>query len=139
MRVLHMIFGSLLAGGTLIFIGAVLPGVRRNAINEETFSWVVDRFFQLTNIAILIQLLTGADLVANLYGINLLLETTRGHLILGMSTCWLLLAVVLHKGIGNLRTEMDQNAPQEAVESTQVWFAAAGILSVVVLGVAGWL
>ena len=137
--VIHMVFAGLWTGGTLLLVGAVLPAARRGLVGGDGLALIVKRFSYATMASVVVLLLTGGHLAGTLYTVESLQSTGRGHLVLTMTGLWLALAGSLHLGANRLTGALEASDARTAVEQTNGWFLAAGVIAVLLLVIAGML
>lgn len=139
MRVVHTLFAGAWAGGTLLFVGAVLPAARNGMLDASALRAVTKRFGYLTTAAVVLLLLTGGHLAGTLYTFGSLQSTGRGHLVLSMVALWFLLAGVAQFATKRLTDTLETADAKSAVDSTWSLFVLAALLATGLLVVAGLL
>jgi len=135
-RVVHVVFGAAWTGSTLAVALFVVPAARRGVLDAAPVEWIADRFAKLSVASVLAMLLTGGHLAGNLYTFEALAGSSRGHLVLGMTGLWLVLAGLGHLGTSQLSAGGDV---RDAADDATPWFAAASVVSVALLVLAGLL
>ncbi|MFC6733387.1 MULTISPECIES: hypothetical protein [unclassified Haladaptatus] len=139
MAVFHMLFAGLWVGGTLFFVGIVLPAARAGQMSTDGLKWIAGRFTTITTASILLLLITGGHLAGTFYTFEGLATTGRGHLVVSMVVLWLILAGLLQVGLRRLRRELGSVTAKVAVEQNLPLFFTAGIVAFALLVVAGLL
>ena len=139
MRVLHMLFGGLWAGGTLFMVGLVLPAARAGKLDADALDWVARRFSYLSIASVLVMLASGGHLAGTLYTFDLLASSSRGHLVLTMVALWFVLAGLLHVGTSAMTDRLETGSAAEAAEAGRPWYLASGVVALGLLVVAGLL
>ncbi|MFC3478280.1 CopD family protein [Halobacterium litoreum] len=135
-RVVHAVFGAAWTGSTLAVALFVVPAARRGVLDAEPVAWIADRFAKLSVASVVVMLLSGGHLAGTLYTFELLADSYRGHLVLGMTTLWLVLAGLSHVATSRLTAGSDVRA---AADDATPWFGAASAVSVALLVLAGML
>ncbi len=102
--VVHVVSAVLFAGATLYVVYAVLPAARRGEFEAGAFGVTVDRLLRVARWTALSLPLTGAYQVLVLYPGDALVETTRGHLVLGMAALWLAAYTAIEAGVYRMLT-----------------------------------
>ncbi|WP_117595503.1 CopD family protein [Haloprofundus halophilus] len=138
-RVVHALFAGAWAGGTLLFVGAVLPAARNGVLDAPALRAVTKRFSYLSVAAVLLLLFTGGHLAGTLYTFERLQSTGAGHLVLSMVALWFLLAGVAHVATKRLTDALETDDPKSAVDRTWNLFVLAALLATGLLVVAGLL
>ncbi|MCG1002111.1 MULTISPECIES: CopD family protein [Halobacterium] len=135
-RVAHVVFGSAWTGSTLAVALFVVPAARRGVLDAAPVEWIADRFTKLSVASVVAMLLTGGHLAGNLYTFEALARSSRGHLVVGMTSLWLVLAGLSHVATSRLTAGHDV---QSAADDATPWFGAAAVVSVALLVLAGLL
>jgi uncharacterized membrane protein len=135
-RVAHVVFGAAWTGSTLAVALFVVPAARRGVLDAAPVEWITDRFTKLSVASVLVMLLSGGHLAGTLYTFESLTGTARGHLVLGMTALWLVLAGLGHLGTSRLTAGHDV---ETAAADAAPWFGAASVASVALLVLAGLL
>jgi len=135
-RVVHVVFGAAWTGSTLAVALFVVPAARRGVLDAAPVEWIADRFTKLSVASVVAMLLTGGHLAGNLYTFESLAGSSRGHLVVGMTSLWLVLAGLSHVATSRLTAGDDV---QSAADGAAPWFGAAAVVSVAVLVLAGLL
>ncbi|WP_224337521.1 CopD family protein [Haloprofundus halobius] len=138
-RVVHVLFAGAWAGGTLLFVGGVLPVARKGLLDASALEAVTNRFNHLSVAAVVLLLLTGGHLAGTLYTFGTLQTTGSGHLVLSMVALWFLLAGVTHVATSRLTGALETTDVTSAVEASWGLFVVAAALAVGLLVVAGLL
>lgn len=137
-RVVHVLFAGVWAGGTLLMSGIVVPAARDGRLSADGFEWILDRFTYLTLAAVALLFVTGGHLAGTGYTVGSLLGSGRGHLVLAMLSLWLVLAGLLHVGTRAIRNAIEDGAAAAAAAG-QSWYVASGAVAAALLVVAGLL
>ena len=135
-RVAHVVFAAAWTGSTLAVALFVVPAARRGVLAAAPVEWIADRFTKLSVASVVVMLLTGGHLAGNLYTFEALANSSRGHLVVGMTGLWLVLAGLAHVATSRLTGSGDV---QGAAGDATPWFAAASAVSVALLVLAGLL
>lgn len=138
-RVLHMLFAGLWAGGVLVMAALVLPAARDGHLTEVGLRTIADRFTYLTLGSVAVMFITGSHMAGTLYTFERLQGTGRGHLVLTMVVLWLVLAGLLHVATHGLTSNLDSGSVESAVAASSTWFNASAIVAFALLIVAGLL
>lgn len=138
-RVVHTLFAGAWAGGTLLFVGAVLPAARQKALDGAALATVVRRFSYLSMAAVGLLFVTGGHLAGRLYTFGALQSTGRGHLVVSMVVLWAVLAGVSLLGTRRLLDALDTRGTAAAVEGVRGLFLVAAVVAAALLVVAGLL
>jgi len=136
-RVVHAVFGAAWTGSTLAVALFVVPAARRGVLDAAPVEWIADRFAKLSVASVVVMLLSGGHLAGTLYTFEVLAESPRGHLVLGMTGLWLVLAGLAH--VATSRLTADGVDAAAAADDAAPWFGAAGVVSVALLVLAGLL
>ncbi|WP_338729552.1 hypothetical protein [Haladaptatus sp. DJG-WS-42] len=139
MAVFHMLFAGIWVGGTLFFVGIILPAARAGQMSTDGLQWIAGRFTTVTTASILFLLITGGHLAGNFYTFGSLASTGRGHLVLSMVVLWVILSGLLQVGLRRLRRELGSRTAKVAVEQNLPLFFTAGAVALALLVVAGLL
>lgn len=133
----HLLFAALWTGSVLFVTLAVLPVARDGTIDSEPLSRLTDRFVWIARGSALGTLLTGAHQAATLYTVDGLLETTRGHLVLGMVLLWLLLAAFSEIAAARLSGGTADRKVRTPAANARPFLLAASLVAVLLLFDAG--
>lgn len=136
-RVVHAVFGAAWTGSTLAVALFVVPAARSGVLDAAPVEWIADRFTKLSVASVLVMFLSGGHLAGNLYTFEALAESSRGHLVVGMTGLWLVLAGLAH--VATSRLTADGVDVAAAADDATPWFGAAGVVSVALLVLAGLL
>lgn len=152
----HVLSGALWTGSVCYVAAFVVPTARRGGLSRAAFERTVDGVLQITRLTGVVLPITGGYQLWRLYGVETLLSTPRGWLVLVMGIAWGLtnglvelgvLAVSREIGEVSLATyflerfEMGSDGPGAAAsaETLRPYALAAAVCSVVLLVDAGLL
>ncbi|WP_266080842.1 CopD family protein [Haladaptatus caseinilyticus] len=138
-RVIHTVFAGAWAGGTLLFVGAVLPAARANHFDARALSTIAKRFSYLSVAAVALLFITGGHLAGRLYTFGSLQSTGRGHLVVSMVVLWLVLAGVSHAATSQLTSALETGDTKTAVENSWGLYLVAAMAAAALLVIAGLL
>lgn len=126
-ELIHFFVAALWSGSVLFFGFFVLP-----TTGPTLSRALLDRFVMLSRASALLMLLTGGHMAAASYTQQSLLNSGRGHVVLGMLALWLVLMGLVE--VGNARVE-DGTVGASATR----FFRAAAVVAALLLVDAGLL
>ena len=138
-RVVHTLFAGAWAGGTLLFVGAVLPAAKKGLLDASALEAVTKLFSYLSMASVALLLLSGGHLAGTLYTFGTLQSTGRGHLVISMVVLWFVLAGVAHGATKRLTDGLETGDAESAVEASWGLFVVAAVVAAGLLVVAGLL
>ncbi|WP_266080446.1 CopD family protein [Haladaptatus caseinilyticus] len=136
MRILHTVFAGIWAGGTLFMALLILPAARKGHLGTDGLGLLTERFSRISNVSSLVLFVTGGHLAGTGYTIEDLGNSSRGHLVIAMVALWFVLTGVTHVASNRLTKRLNDGA-HRAAAANATWFAAAGVVAVCLLIVAG--
>jgi len=134
---LHLLFAALWTGSVLFLTLAVLPIARDGTLDSEPLDRLTARFAWIARAGALMTLLTGAHRAVTLYSVDGLLETTQGHLVLGMVVLWLALAALSEIAAARLSAGTAEDKVRTPAANARPFLLAASIVAVLLLFDAG--
>lgn len=137
MAFLHLVFAAIWTGSVVFVTWGVLPGIRTGSVGTRALETIVNRLRMVSRISAVVLLLTGG-LMAGRYG-GELVQTTEGHLILGMIVLWVLLIGFVEMAAKTVLTGLSDGAVTQAVSGATGHFRAAGVVAMILLVDAGLL
>lgn len=137
MAFLHLVFAAVWTGSVVFVTWGVLPGIRTGSIGSKPLELIVNRLRTVSRVSALVLLISGG-LMAGRYG-EMLLQTTEGHLVLGMIVLWVLLIGFVEMAAKTVLEGLSDGAVGQAVGDATGRFRAAGVVAVLLLFDAGLL
>lgn len=138
-RSLHLIYGGLWTGAVLFFVWRIHPLVSQGVLGVEPADRIVSGLRWLTRGGVLVFVVTGGHMAANIYPGTNLFTTGPGHVVLLMLVCWLVLTALVEMGGAKMQSELDAGRLQTAGKDTRLPFIASGVLAFVLLVLGGYL
>ncbi|MES3161664.1 MAG: transporter [Halorubrum sp.] len=135
---LHVGFAILWTGSVLFVSIAIVPSATRGAVGQELLSTVVSRLRWITRIGALVFVATGGHMAGQLYTLDTLTGTGRGHTVLTMLVLWFLITGLVEVASSKTVAGLDGNLAGAASDAKPFFYAAAG-LSVALIVTAGLL
>ncbi|WP_136687694.1 CopD family protein [Halorhabdus amylolytica] len=134
---LHLLFAALWTGSVLFLTLAVLPIARDGTLDSEPLSRLTAGFTWIARAGALVTLLTGAHQAATLYTVDSLLDSTRGHLVLGMVVLWFTLAALSEVAAARLSDGTAEQKVRTPAANARPFLLAASIVAILLLFDAG--
>lgn len=134
---LHLLLAALWAGSVFFLTFAVLPLARDGTIDSEPLARLTGRFKWIARTGALVTLLTGAYQASTGYEIQHFLESTRGHLVVGMVVLWVALAALSEIGAARLAEGTAENKVRTPAAQARPFLLAASLVAVALLVDAG--
>ncbi|WP_135663208.1 CopD family protein [Halorhabdus rudnickae] len=134
---IHLLFAALWTGSVLFLTLAVLPIARDGTLDSEPLSRLTTRFVWIARAGALVTLLTGAHQAATSYTADGLLETTQGHLVVGMVVLWFILAALSEIAAARLSDGTAERKVRTPATNARPFLLAASIVAVLLLLDAG--
>jgi len=136
---LHVGFAILWTGSVLFITLAVYPSALRGDIAGDALAAIVERLRWITRIAAVAFLVSGGHMAGNLYTVDSLTGTSRGHLVLSMLALWFVTTGLVEVAGGKLTSGLDAGKLREPARDARPFFYAAAALSVGLILTAGLL
>lgn len=136
---IHLVFAGFWTGSVLFVALWVVPTAARGELNAEPLESVAGSFRTYSRTSALVLFLTGGHMAADIYTLDSLTGTGRGHLVLTMLGLWFVLAALAEIGAGRLVDGAGDGKVREPGRSARTIFRAAGIVAVLLLVDAGLL
>lgn len=138
---LHVLFAGLWTGGIVFVTWAVLPLARDGDLNAGPLESIAGRVKRLSRVSAVLLALTGVRMamVLDYTETSVLLETTRGHLLVGMIVLWLVLMGLVEVGAGKLSDGTGRRKVREPARNARPFFLGATLVAVLLLVDAGLL
>ncbi len=133
----HLLFAGLWTGSVLFVAWAVLPTAADGSASPASLSPVVSRLRTVSRASATLLLLTGAHLASTRYGVDGLLGTTGGYLVIGMIVLWFALAGLVEVGAGRLADGFDRQKIREPAREAKPFLYGAAAVAVLLLLDAG--
>lgn len=139
MWTIHVGFATLWTGSVLFVTLAVLPPATRGEIGSDVLDTLVGRLRWITRIAAVAFVVSGGHMAGQLYTVDTLTGTGRGHLVLTMIVLWLIVTGLVEAAGGKLSRGLDAGKLREPARDVKPLFYAAAALSVALVITAGLL
>lgn len=136
---LHLLVGGLWAGGVVFVVWRILPLVAAGDVDVDAARRIGDGTKWLTRGSAVVMLLTGGHLAAAKYTSATLTGTGRGHLVVGMTVLWLLMAGFVEGGLARYDDALDDGKIRTAGRASRPLLRAAALAGVALLLLGGWL
>lgn len=136
---LHLLVGGLWAGGVVFVVWRILPLVAAGDVDVDAARKIGTGTKWLTRGSAVVMLLTGGHLAAAKYTSATLTGTGRGHLVLGMTVLWLLMAGFVEGGLARYDAALDDGKIRTAGRASRTLLRAAALAGVALLLLGGWL
>lgn len=136
---LHLLYGGLWTGAVVFFAWQIRPLIAEGTLGVEPAERIVSGLRWLTRGGALVFVVTGGHMAAQSYTSTTLFGSPRGHTVLGMLACWLIVTGLVEMGAGKMLGELDAGRLRTAGKDTRLPFLAAGVLSLVLLLLGGYL
>ena len=136
---LHVGFAIFWTGSVLFITLAVYPSALRGDIAGDALAAIVERLRWITRIAAVAFLVSGGHMAGNLYTVDSLTGTSRGHLVLSMLALWFVTTGLVEVAGGKLTSGLDAGKLREPARDARPFFYAAAALSVGLILTAGLL
>lgn len=125
---LHLVFAGLWTGSVLFVAMGVIPIGGRDGLGPAGLAAITTRLTTVSRVSAAVMFLTGGHMAADLYTVDSLTGSTRGHAVLGMLVLWFVLAALVEIGASRVNEESGEQV-----------FYAAGVVAVLLLVDAGLL
>lgn len=135
----HLIVGALWTGSVLFAALAVLPTARAGDIRPEPLGAVLGRLTTLSRGSAVVMFLTGGHMAAQIYTVETLTGTGRGHLVLAMLALWFVMTGLVEVGNSRLTDGLDAKKVREPAHDAGRFYRAAAVVAVLLLIDAGLL
>ncbi len=139
MWTIHVGFAILWTGSVLFVTLAVLPPATRGEIGSDVLGSLVGRLRWITRAAAVAFVVSGGHMAGQLYTVDTLAGTGRGHLVLTMIALWLLVTGLIEAAGGKLSRGLDAGKLREPARDVKPLFYVAAALSVALVVTAGLL
>jgi uncharacterized membrane protein len=133
----HLLVGAAWTGSVLFAAAAVLPTARAGEIRPEPLSTVFGRLTTLSRASAVVMLLTGGHMAAQLYTVETLTGSPRGHLVLTMTLLWLVMTGLVEVGNSRMQDGLDAKKVRSPAHEAGRFYRAAGVVAVLLLADAG--
>lgn len=139
MYTIHLLVGTVWTGSVLFLAWAVLPTARAGEIRPEPLRAVTGKLTLLSRGSAVVIFLTGGHLAGQLYTIETLVGTARGHLVLAMLGLWFVMTGLVEVGNSRMRDGLDADKVRDPARDGGRFYRAAAVLALLVLVDAGLL
>ncbi|QSG06947.1 transporter [Halapricum desulfuricans] len=138
---LHVLFAGLWTGAVVFVTWAVLPLARDGDLDAQPLESIAGRVKRLSRISAVLLALTGVRMamVLDYTETTVLFETTRGYLLVGMVTLWLVLMGVVEVGASKLADGTGRRKVREPARNARPFFLGATVVAALLLVDAGLL
>lgn len=134
---IHNLFAALWIGSVLFVTYALVPAAREGNVRTATFRGVLEKLTTVTRVSALFLVLSGIYITVDLYTVERLTETTSGYLVIAKVVLWFGLAGVVEAAVGRLRTELNEQQLENAVETVSpLFYVASGLAILSIVAVA---
>jgi uncharacterized membrane protein len=136
---IHVLFAGLWTGAVVFLTWGILPSAQDGSLNAEPLSAITDRLTLLSRVSAVLLPLTGIRMamLLNYTEQVILLETTAGHLLIGMIVLWLVLIGLVEVGASKLTDGTSQQKVREPARNARPFFLGATLVAVLLLIDAG--
>ncbi len=139
MYTLHLVFGGVWAGSVVFVTLGVLPTARDGTANAEPLRAVIERLRWVSRTSALVLFASGGHMAGQLYTVESLTGSPRGHLVLSMVALWLALAALVEIGSSKLAGGFDQMKVRQPARDARPFFLAGSVVAALLLVVGGLL
>ncbi|MFC7154843.1 transporter [Halomarina halobia] len=138
-HVVHLSFAGLWTGTVLFVTASVLPLALRGDVRPEPLEYVTGRLTTVSRASAFFPFASGGHMAGRGYTVPLLLETSRGHLVLAMIALWFALAALVEVGAARMRSGLRARKVRTPARDAKPFLQAGSVVSVGLLVVAGTL
>ncbi|MFC6725187.1 CopD family protein, partial [Halobium palmae] len=121
----HLLFAGLWTGSVLFVTYAVLPTAVAGDIDVDPLRTIVTRLSTVSKASSLALLLSGGYMATTRYGVDSLLGSGRGHLVLAMVALWFVLSGLVETATSRMRDGLDERKVRTPARDTRRLFRAA--------------
>ncbi|MUV58751.1 CopD family protein [Halogeometricum sp. CBA1124] len=139
MTTLHVLTGALWVGSVVFVAGVVLPAALDGSLDAAPLETFADRLVYGSRAASVVMFLTGGHMAGTGYTFDLLLNSSRGHLVLAMLFLWLVLSALVEIGRSRLVEGLQEKRVRSPARNAMGVFRAAAVVGVLLLVNAGLL
>ena len=137
--VVHVLLAGLWTGTVLTYAFGVVPLAYDGDIGVDPLASLTGWLTTVTRASAVVLLLSGAHLAVTRLGVDALLATRRGHLVLGMAVLWLALTGLVEAGGSRVRGNLERGKIRTAARESRRLYRAAAVVAVLALVDAGLL
>ncbi|WP_136715301.1 transporter [Halorientalis salina] len=137
--VIHMLFAAIWTGAIIFMTYGVIPVARAGNIDIDPFADITSRLLTLSRLSALVLFLTGGHIAAQLYTVETLTGSTRGHLVLGMLALWFVMAGLVEVGTKKISAGLRERKVRTPAEKGRPFFLGASVVALGLLLIAGLL
>src|SRR6056297_111368 len=130
MTTLHVITGALWVGSVVFVAGVVLPAALDGSLDAAPLETFADRLVYGSRAASVVMFLTGGHMAGTGYTFDLLLNSSRGHLVLAMLLLWLVLSALVEIGRSRLVEGLQEKRVRSPARNAMGVFRAAAVVGV---------
>ena len=131
--VFHLLFAGLWAGTILFVTYAVIPSGLDGDLTPELLETVVDRLTTVNRVTAVVALLTGGHLAGNLYTVETLTGTGRGHLVLAMLVLWFVTTALVEVAASRMNDGLSADKVRTPAADGRPFLLGASLLVVLLL------
>ena len=135
----HTAGAALWTGAVVFFTWTVLNRALSGTLDAKLFGSVTAQLVWLSRASAVVMLLSGGHLAGNLYTVESLTASSRGHLVLTMVGLWLVLAVLVEYSGARIRSGTEDLKVREPARRARLPLYAASVSAFGLLLVAGLL
>ncbi|WP_363465682.1 CopD family protein [Halogeometricum borinquense] len=139
MTTAHVLTGALWVGSVVFVAGVVLPTALDGSLDAEPLETFADKLVFGSRAASVIMFFTGGHLAGTRYTFDLLMNESRGHLVLAMLVLWLVLTALVEIGRSRLVDGLREKRVRTPTENAAGIFRAAAVVGILLLVDAGLL
>jgi uncharacterized membrane protein len=139
MTTLHVLTGALWVGSVVFVAGVVLPAALDGSLDAAPLEMFADRLVYGSRAASVVMFLTGGHMAGTGYTLDLLVNSSRGHLVLAMLLLWLALSALVEVGRSRLVDGLQEKRVRSPARNAMGVFRAAAVVGVLLLVDAGLL
>lgn len=132
-RSLHSVTAATWAGSVIFVAFGLLPSALDGSLDAAPTNAVVTRFRWLSRGCSALLFLTGGHLAGNLYTVDSLTGSTKGHLVLTMLALWLVLTGLVEVAGGRLERGLDERKVRSPAAAAKPVLYAASVVAAALL------
>lgn len=137
--VLHVVFGTVLAGAVLYFTYGVTPLAHAGELSPGSLAALTGKLTTVTRVSAALVFVTGGHQAGVLYTLGTLTGTGRGHLVLAMLGLWFAMVALVEVGASKLREGTARDKVRSPAREARPFLRLAAAAAVIVLVDAGLL
>lgn len=139
MRMVHQVIAGVWVGATVFMAVLFIPIVRNDHISADGVIWTTNWFGRFSKFAPILMVLTGLYMLSQRYATEALFASVHGVLIVTMILLWIVLSALTNVGSHRLSSRSGTGDVATAAGDVSLIFYGAGVVSLALLCIGGWL